>query len=66
MTSEQQSLLDAIRAFKPEDITDTEALLNIITNHANQILTLNNRVKHLEKVLDQISQSASNRRLIEG
>lgn len=63
MTKEQQALLDTVRSFKPEGITDIEALLNIVTNHASQIKTLTDRVKHLEKVLDQISESANKKQL---
>lgn len=63
MTQQQQALLDAVRSFKDDSVTDIEALLNIVTNHASQIRILTDRVTYLEKVLDQISELANKRQL---
>lgn len=61
MTKQHSALLDLIREFKPSTITDLEATLNVISNHAAQIRELTDRVHHLELVLDQIADKAIKR-----
>lgn len=61
MTKEHYALLDVIREFKPSTIDDLEAALNVISNHAAQIRELTDKVRHLERVLDQIADKATKR-----
>lgn len=52
MTKEQAGTLDVIRAFKPENLTDLEAALNVVANHAATIQTQVAILRDFRKALD--------------
>lgn len=47
MNLQHKALLDVIRAFKPPEISDLEAALNTIINHAAQIRRLHEALKEI-------------------
>lgn len=59
MNRQHRAILNVIHEFKPDDISDLEAALNVITNHAAQIRELTDRIAHLESVLAQIGELAA-------
>lgn len=52
MTREQEALLDVIRTFKKESVSDLEAALNVVANHAATIQTQIAILRDFRKALD--------------
>lgn len=52
MTKEQEATLDIIRAFKKEGLSDIEAALNVVANHAATIQVQIAILRDFRKALD--------------
>lgn len=56
---ERQVLLDVLRTFKPPELSDLDAALNVIINHARTIQTLTLALREIKAEPDKRSAIAA-------